>query len=269
MKRFLCLLLAVLLCMSLFAACGKQDTAQTPPPEPTPEAEPETPAEPEPEPEEEPEPEPEEAPAPADPEPPAPESKPETVPPVDDGSYTMRLDAFVRIFDGPSYDHDYVGIVGENGTYTIVYEVEDAEGNQWGELKSGIGWVDLTAAANAEPQPVSGALAPDANAKTDYAIYLTEDPQFCTTMLFRANEQITNVEILSVMLDGDTLAEITPLDALETVKAGQTIMIDALFPGDMTTYALRFHDGSGELRYFLFTLSGRNGDLILWEHILE
>ena len=33
--------------------------------------------------------------------------------------------------------------VGEAGIYTILSEVWDADGNLWGEMKSGIGWVLL------------------------------------------------------------------------------------------------------------------------------
>ena len=55
------------------------------------------------------------------------------------------------IFDGPSYDYALVGTVQQRGTYTIVEETWDYEGNLWGRLKSGAGWVDLTPKASSAP----------------------------------------------------------------------------------------------------------------------
>ena len=48
------------------------------------------------------------------------------------------------IFEGPGYDYVFAGTVRERGTYTIVEEQWDYEGNLWGKLKSGAGWVDVS-----------------------------------------------------------------------------------------------------------------------------
>ena len=62
-----------------------------------------------------------------------------------DEIYTVRIcRADFPIYDGPGYDHFPVGTVQVATLYTIMDEFSDGEGNIWGRLKSGAGWVDLT-----------------------------------------------------------------------------------------------------------------------------
>jgi hypothetical protein len=64
---------------------------------------------------------------------------PMEVPDVSSGdSYTVALDAWVPIYDSPSEMNAVcVGIIGEDGVFTIINEVQDELGNVWGALKSG------------------------------------------------------------------------------------------------------------------------------------
>ena len=84
--------------------------------------------------------------------------------PMNDVPYTTSLGAAVSIFDGPSYDYTYVQSVGQDGIYTIVEEAYDSEGNLWGKLKSGLGWVLLEEAYTASGRtcPQCGLSEPDA-----------------------------------------------------------------------------------------------------------
>lgn len=261
MKKLLCLILVLLLCFVLFAGCGEdKDSVQQPtdmqkPASETAGAEPEEETEPEMEPEPAPEPVTE------------PDMPTQPNAPVDDDSYTVTLGAFTKIFGGPSYDHTYVDIVGETGVYTIVYEVTDAEGNLWGELKSGIGWIDLSALK--QPQMlVSAGLVRDSVLEADYDIYLSEDPQFAEVIYFQANEDINVVEILSLAPGEDGYTDIQTLaDSIPVMKAGEILQLSVMFAGDMTTYGLRVLDEDGEVRYFSVSISGRNGELIFEEYM--
>lgn len=48
------------------------------------------------------------------------------------------------IYDGPGYGYDCVGTVKIAAQYTIVEEQYDYNGNLWGRLKSGAGWICLS-----------------------------------------------------------------------------------------------------------------------------
>ena len=78
-----------------------------------------------------------------------PTTAPERVPP-----YTVDIHRpDFPIWDGPGYDYFLIVTVEEAGVYTIVEEEVDAEGNLWGQLKSGIGWIDLTLLEREEAEP--------------------------------------------------------------------------------------------------------------------
>ena len=70
----------------------------------------------------------------------------ETAVPVETSApdYTLRIeDPETMIYAGPSFVSGAVAMVGESGTYTIVAEEIDTDGNSWGKLKSGAGWIYL------------------------------------------------------------------------------------------------------------------------------
>lgn len=48
-----------------------------------------------------------------------------------------------NIHNQPSYDSQIVQSIPV-GTYTIVEERTDSDGNAWGKLKTGLGWICLT-----------------------------------------------------------------------------------------------------------------------------
>ncbi len=66
------------------------------------------------------------------------------------------------VYKGPGYDTGKVGTVEKATAYTIVAEERDAEGNLWGKLKSGAGWIDLDDARKGGPATV-----PDPEPKPD------------------------------------------------------------------------------------------------------
>ena len=69
---------------------------------------------------------------------------PETTAPAF-SAYTLRIeDPETMIYAGPGFLSGALELVGEAGTYTIVEEALDPDGNTWGRLKSGAGWVCLT-----------------------------------------------------------------------------------------------------------------------------
>lgn len=171
------------------------------------------------------------------------------------------------IFDGPGYDAGYVSTVREAGVYTIVGEALDEEGNLWGRLKSGAGWVDLTHVRSPEiaALPVSAGFA-EGSLPVDAAhTFLMEDSEYTVWLAFRAYEPLTDVRFVSLALTDEGFSIDRTLYALPEMTAEQPLLTGVVFLGDMTTYGLHFRDGSGVRRFFAVSISGRNGMLILEE----
>ena len=285
MKKQAVFWLALMLCAALLAGCAaepqkpivipqKEQTApvdteepketeapaeqeQEQPAEPAPEEAPE----PEPAPEEIPEPEPEPVPEP-EPEP-QPEPEPEPAPEPEPQSYTVRLSALIPIFDQPTYDGCYVQCVGEDGVYTIVEEKTDEEGSLWGKLKSGIGWIDLTALE--QPTPVLAALMDERILEQPHHIAIVDNSEYMVYLVFAATETLTDVRLTMLQPAQIDYVEESTLHTIPEMTPEKPLVAEVVFYGDFTTYGLTFTDESGTERYFALYISGRNGAPVLQE----
>ena len=123
MKKLFALITLFLLCISL-AACNRNPAVVT-----EPEAEPSVATEPVTEPVTEPITEP--------------ETEPFVSGPLSEVSYIMDFDPAADIYEEPSATSKYIQDVGIYGDFGIVEEVYDEDGNRWGRLESGLGWVQL------------------------------------------------------------------------------------------------------------------------------
>lgn len=255
MKRVLSLLLIACLILSL-CACGEKTPAASPSPIPIPDKGTPPPVLPTPAPTLEPSPIPTPTPTPS----PTPEAAP-------DGSYIEILENPAQgIYEGPGYDYAKVGIVLKATGYTIMEEQSDEEGNIWGRLKSGIGWVDLTSARAFEgTPPLLTANYADMN-RIDgpyREFYPLEDSEYAILTDIRVTAPVTDLEL--VMLDPleNTVTEsygwIAGLDAMECM------LTKLIFWGDFTTYGISLTDEQGNERLFAITMSGRNGELVVYE----
>ena len=173
--------------------------------------------------------------------------------------YLSRAD--VQVFDGAGYDFGYVTTITEPGAYTIVAEAQDAEGNSWGKLKSGLGWIDLDRALEpVETQPpVTVSYADPALLGTGaYEEFAAEESEFTSYLLFTPLEPITDVTLsLASYLGAEEMEPLSAWDSLE-----KPLMAAVVFYGDMTTYVLSFTDGAGTAQQYAVSLSGRNGALV-------
>ncbi len=181
--------------------------------------------------------------------------------------YIRRADQ--PIFGGPSYDSLSAGTVHEAGTYTIIAEASDGEGNVWGMLKSGAGWIDLTDVwrDEAAPSPVSAGFA-DENLllHADYEEYIGQDSEIATYVAFRVYEDVSDVALTSLVWDAEGYEVDRILHTIARLEVGQPFVAALPFYGDMTAYGLSLTDSDGEEHFYAVTISMRNGMLEFHEY---
>lgn len=251
MKRCICLVLT--LCL-LLCACGGNPPETTAPPEHTPPAQTTAPSGPA---------------APADTTAPAettlpPETTLPSEPPAEDGSYTIRItDPDTEIYAGPAFRHGGVALVEEAGVYTIVEEATDTDGNRWGRLKSGVGWLCLTDPALA---PIHAGYAEETfNA---YYAYWSDETDYITSIGFTPAEELTDVSftMLAWTERGDYQVD-QELYTIDAMDPDRPFLAQVVFYGDMTTYGISFTDADGEVRHYAIMVSGKDGSLVCTEYV--
>ncbi len=178
--------------------------------------------------------------------------------------YTTRVKAPFNIFDQPGYDYYIVDTVWEKGLFTIIEEKEDEEGNLWGKLKSGQGWIDLTRIEDESKLPVRAGLIEENELPKDYQEVILDDSEYMVRLAFVANEDLKDVRFTSIYLTDDGMVDDT-LYTLNGLKGGQMFVAGVVFTGDFTTFGLEFVDADGNTQYYAAYISGRNGELILGE----
>lgn len=177
--------------------------------------------------------------------------------------YTLRIeDPETMIYAGPSFVSGAVAMVAESGTYTIVAEETDADGNRWGKLKSGAGWICLTVPSLA---PIYADYAPESfNA---FHAYWSDETDYITSIGFTPGERLTDVKF--GLLDWFNAEEFPGFEVLHTIDEmdpDHPFLAQVVFWGDMTTYGISFTDESGNVRHFAVSISGKDGSLICQEY---
>lgn len=198
------------------------------------------------------------------------EAPTEPVPPETELPYLQKIPRPDQsIFDGPGYDYIFSGTVKEAGTYTIVEEVWDNEGNLWGRLKSGAGWVDLSEILQfiENPAPISANFAEDRLLSSgNFHHYIGDTSEYAVKITFYAYETLKNVTFFSMELT-ETMEKDEDLYSIPELTPEMPFVAAAAFPGDMTTYGISFTDQNGTAHCYTVSISGRNGTLVLSEYI--
>lgn len=173
------------------------------------------------------------------------------------------------VFEGPGYDYVFVGTIREPGVYTIVEESRDWEGNLWGRLKSGMGWVDLTEIrsedyANAR---ISANYAEE-NLLLQGNFYhcFGNDSEYSIPVAFRAYGTLRDVVLFDFAFIGEEYLPNADLFRLSEWNGEMPLVAELNFPGDMTMYGIRFVDENGDTHVYSVYISGRNGALVLTEY---
>ena len=177
--------------------------------------------------------------------------------------YTLRIeDPETMIYAGPAFLSGAVAMVEEAGTYTIVEEAQDRDGNTWGKLKSGAGWICLT-----EP-PLAPIYADYAQESFNaYHAYWSDETDYITSIGFTPAEKLTNVRFgLLDWFETESWQMAEELYTMDELDPDHAFLAQVVFWGDMTTYGISFTDADGETRHFAVSISGKDGSLICQEY---
>ena len=192
----------------------------------------------------------------------------ETVPPETTApafrEYTHRIeDPETMIYAGPAFLSGAVALVEETGVYTIVEEALDADGNTWGRLKSGAGWICLTEPALA---PIYADYAQESfNA---YHAYWSDETDYITAIGFTPGEKLTDVKFgLLDWFETESWQMSEVLYTMDELDPDRAFLAQVVFWGDMTTYGISFTDADGAVRHFAVSISGKDGSLICQEYV--
>ena len=194
---------------------------------------------------------------------PIPDVPTETAAPVFQ-EYTHRIeDPEAMIYSAPGFVHEVTALVEEAGAYTIIEEATDRDGNLWGRLKSGLGWVCLTEPALA---PIHADYAPeDFNG---YHAYWSEETDYITSIGFTPTQTLTDVRFgLLDWFETESWQMSETLYTIDEMDPDHAFLAQVVFWGDMTTYGISFEDARGEDRFFAISVSGKDGSLICQEYL--
>ena len=177
--------------------------------------------------------------------------------------YTLRIeDPETMLYAGPAFLSGAVAMVEEAGTYTIVEEAQDRDGNTWGRLKSGAGWICLTEPALA---PIYADYA--AESFNAYHAYWSDETDFITAIGFTPAEKLTNVRFgLLDWFETESWQMAEELYTVDEIDPDHAFLAQVVFWGDMTTYGISFTDADGAERHFAVSISGKDGSLICQEY---
>ena len=173
----------------------------------------------------------------------------------------------IPIYDGPGYQCTLVDRISTPGVYTIVEETRDAEGNLWGKLKSGIGWIHVaymnTDVAGVAPIVLDYA-DEDLIAGGHFYACGNSGAEYVIPAVIHGKLHLNNILLCEMVMD-----EWGGLTPGQTVGSWQELPVDIPivayleFPGDFTTYGLSFTDDYGNSYAYIFYLSGMDGSLVL------
>ena len=180
------------------------------------------------------------------------------------GEYTVRIeDPEKPIHCGAAFVFDAVALIGEAGVYTIVEEATDTDGNLWGRLKSGAGWICLTEPALA---PIYADYAEESfNA---FHAYWSDETDYITAIGFTPAERLTDVKFgLLDWFETESWQMSEVLYTMDELDPDHCFLAQVVFWGDMTTYGISFTDENGEVRHYAISISGKDGSLVCTEYV--
>ena len=101
------------------------------------------------------------------------------------------------VYEEADYESDLAGSIQTAGVFTIIEETEDDEGDLWGRLKSGMGWVNLTDTKAVENQLIKGTFITETELDDlrEYHRFAAEESEYISWILFESENVLTDITI--------------------------------------------------------------------------
>lgn len=191
------------------------------------------------------------------------ETTPTPPKPTNSVPYITNIAGSVGIYQKPDWNSGFVQYVGASGLYTIVEEAYDSSGNLWGRLKSGAGWVILSEGkqqADQSPQVTAQYADQSILNSGNYHHCIADSTEYAVSVVFRTNISLTNVSLFYV---NDVFSFTPGPEAfhIDYWDPGMPFVAEISFPGDMSTFGLRFTDSTGITYTYALSTSGQDGSL--------
>jgi len=185
---------------------------------------------------------------------------------VTETANVITIPAEVSVFTGPGYDEGFSDVVGRTGQYTIIDTEYDSEGNVWGKLKSGAGWVDITALNKRSSLIISANYVDEELIQSKkYIEYNSTGYAGNQKFAIRAYKKIRDVKIVEATWGTNGMQDGEVLFTTDYLGPDRALVTNLSFPGDFSTYYVYFKDDANNQRKFTITQSLRNGELIFNE----
>ena len=192
-----------------------------------------------------------------------PETEPPTVPTeplTTQFPYTLSVPAETCVFKAPNRDSAFVQTIGDDGVYTIVEEQRDAQGDRWGRLKSGVGWVNLTDffCDGAQLPPVTISRSGELLQSRPHRLVQVHTT-YVRKISLVAHQPVTNVQVVFTN-HGERQSTAYTCESLEPTRP---LVLTLNFEGDFFGYVIEYTDTSGNHHSHSITESGLDGSLIV------
>ena len=156
--------------------------------------------------------------------------------------YLKSLPAEACIFKEPDPDSAYVQTIGENGTYTIMEEVRHENGDIWGRLKSGLGWVNISyPLCNGSQLPaVTASFTSTMVRNADHHRAGKSSGEYVVLLTFMPHETVYNVKVTE-----NHPAWNNTIVTMDELSPEKPLVVGVLLV-DFVTFHLKYQDSDGK-----------------------
>lgn len=126
-----------------------------------------------------------------------------------------------------------------------------------------------TADEAAMGEEISAAWAHDVPDITQYRKVTVDLSSYSIGVMFTANSDVEQFKVLSIEYVPDSsekpVFKTQEIENTGALKAGESVLVELSFPGDMPTCGVSYINSSGQTKYYSISQSGKDGSLVFSE----